>query len=123
MVSEDVIKANVQAARKLREEREERRKRTKRISQIKSLYGLTLEQFEDLMDSVGSSCEICKTPLKVGGKKGDTDSACIDHCHSTGVIRGVLCRKCNAAIGALGDTTSSVQRAVSYLEKTLVRRF
>ena len=53
-------------------------------------------------------------------KNGDaTDRKLVlDHCHSTGVIRGVLCTACNTSIGKLGDTSKSLLRAVAYLQKS-----
>lgn len=42
----------------------------------------------------------------------------VDHCHTTGIIRGLLCFGCNTGIGKLGDNLEGLQRAVKYLEKT-----
>jgi hypothetical protein len=44
-------------------------------------------------------------------------SANVDHCHSTGQIRGVLCCECNTGIGKLGDNAEGVRRALAYLER------
>jgi len=52
-------------------------------------------------------CAICKKPL------GEKFAA--DHCHTTGLPRGLLHRKCNSGIGFLGDSLEGVQRAVEYL--------
>ena len=59
----------------------------------------------------GKTCAIC-------GKDHDL---CIDHDHGTGAIRGVLCRRCNLAIGILGDDPGMVRRALAYLENHRVR--
>lgn len=55
-------------------------------------------------------CECC-------GRKKGKKALHIDHCHLTGLFRGWLCFRCNAAIGLLGDTTESARRAVAYLER------
>lgn len=121
MVTDEVYKANVAAARERLADVKAKRKVTKRLSQVKSLYGLGREQFLALLDDAGWECEICSKSLTIGGERGQGDSACIDHCHSSGKIRGVLCRTCNSAIGALGDTTGSVSKALVYLEKAALR--
>jgi hypothetical protein len=44
---------------------------------------------------------------------------CVDHCHETKKVRGLLCSPCNRAIGQLGDTVQGVQRALTYLQRSL----
>ena len=72
-------------------------------------YGLTKEGFDKILDNQGGVCAICKKDS--WGKRGPH----VDHDHSTGVVRGVLCNKCNSAIGLLGDTANSVYNAACYL--------
>jgi hypothetical protein len=43
-------------------------------------------------------------------------AAHVDHCHTTGKVRGVLCFNCNSALGELGDAPNALSRAISYLE-------
>ena len=56
-------------------------------------------------------CECC------GTDKPKEARWCVDHDHKTGKVRGVLCSKCNTAIGKLGDTLEGVERAAEYLRK------
>jgi hypothetical protein len=74
--------------------------------QVRKRYGIDAETYKQRMSS-SSSCEIC----------GKQDNLCYDHCHQTMRFRGILCRSCNKAIGALGDTLQSVLSAVKYLSK------
>lgn len=78
-------------------------------------YGLTREQFEALWEDQGGKCRICRTKLvrKRHGKR----AACVDHCHSNGGVRGLLCRRCNSAIGLLDDSPSRLRAAAKYLEQ------
>ena len=69
-------------------------------------YGLTEEQFEEMAESQNHRCAICKKKRKL----------CVDHCHETKKIRGLLCRTCNAGIGQLGDSYDGVLSALNYLE-------
>jgi len=62
------------------------------------------EQFNDLMKN--ENCQICDAELT---KK------CIDHCHSTNKIRGVLCNNCNTALGLVGDNVDTLHKMINYL--------
>lgn len=68
-------------------------------------YGLTLEQYWEMVRLRDGKCDICKKKRRL----------CVDHDHVTKVVRGLLCKSCNGAIGALGDTKEGVFRALQYL--------
>ena len=67
-------------------------------------FKLTEDQYNNLMSY--TNCQICDAELT---KK------CIDHCHSTNKIRGVLCNNCNTALGLVGDNTQTLQKMIEYL--------
>jgi hypothetical protein len=96
-VGEDAEKKKARANRHTANRPELRRQ-----TRLKSKYGLSLEQFEEMAKN---GCYLC----------GATDDLCVDHCHDTGRVRGILCRKHNFAIGLLGDTPEGVQKALDYL--------
>ncbi len=73
------------------------------------LYGITYEQYEALLQSQRGLCAICK---QVPGRKG----LGVDHCHETGQIRGLLCSRCNTALGLLKDRAENCLRAADYLD-------
>lgn len=81
----------------------ERNKSKIRLSQIKYNYNLTEEEYEALP----KACEVC----------GSTKNLCIDHNHITGKVRGVLCSRCNSALGLLGDSKEVILKLASYIEK------
>lgn len=70
-------------------------------------YGLTVERFNTMLAKQGGVCAICQ---KSAG-------ACVDHCHITGKVRGLLCAKCNSAIGFLNDDFATLIRAVDYIRR------
>ena len=72
-------------------------------------YGITREQYNALADSQHGCCAVCLE--RPAGRLR------VDHCHDTGVIRGLLCHKCNSAIGLLGDTAARLERALAYLQR------
>ena len=77
---------------------------------LKSRYELTVEQFEEMAAVQGGCCAIC----------GDRPKRLhADHDHETGAVRGLLCFKCNAAIGLLRDSPDLLLNAVDYLEKPI----
>jgi hypothetical protein len=68
--------------------------------------GISPEFYEELMKS--GVCDVCKREMK---KK------CIDHCHTTGKVRGVLCNNCNTALGLVGDNVQILSELIRYLER------
>ena len=74
-------------------------------------YGVTLADYEAMLASQGGRCAICKTTP-------DTQRYNVfhvDHCHSTGRVRGLLCRGCNNMLGVIGDDPEALRRAIAYL--------
>jgi hypothetical protein len=78
-----------------------------RKSHLKRKYGLTLEAFEALLASQGGGCAIC----------GRTDADNVDHDHGTGQVRGILCFKCNVAIGLVDEDPDRAHAAAAYLDR------
>jgi hypothetical protein len=83
-------------------------KRSLRKSHLKAKYGLTLEQYDGMLDRQGGVCAICDEP------PGDT-ALHVDHCHDTGRIRGLLCFRCNSALGNLRHDPEVIGRALEYV--------
>jgi Autographiviridae endonuclease VII len=82
-----------------------------RESSYRSRYGITIADYEKMLMAQGGGCAICRsTPTTV---------LSVDHCHETGVVRGLLCTSCNSALGALGDSPAGLRRALDYLEGSL----
>lgn len=57
-------------------------------------------------------CWICKLEFGLGGYR-----PCVDHCHATGAVRGILCDHCNRGLGSFHDRQSSLRRAILYLKR------
>lgn len=78
-------------------------------------YGLTLAGFEKLLVSQDYKCAVCDRPYAM-----ITDTKCnlvVDHCHTTGEIRGLLCNTCNTTIGHMKDDPNRLRRMADYIEK------
>lgn len=75
--------------------------------------GLTLPQYQALEVFQNHQCAICKKKQDCGGKH----RLCIDHCHATGRIRGLLCDRCNKMLGFSQDSLEILFSAIEYLKK------
>lgn len=83
-------------------------------SQYLNRYGITLEEYNQLLENQNGGCAICGTAN--AGK--DRKYFCIDHNHKTGKVRGLLCPKCNQGIGLLQDSPRILIAAAEYLKKS-----
>lgn len=72
-------------------------------------YGLTVERYDEMVAAQGGNCLICEKPPRDGAQLA------VDHDHTTGTVRGLLCRPCNLAIGTLRDDPDAALRASMYL--------
>ena len=79
------------------------------LSRVKRLYGLTPEKYAEVR--LIEHCQICGSTESRNGKLA------IDHDHSTGEFRGMLCHKCNMAIGLLNDDVEVLSKAIDYLKQ------
>jgi len=78
-----------------------------RRDHLKNAYGLTVADVDAMLDSQHGVCAICQT----------APAAHVDHDHQTDKVRGLLCFRCNAALGQLGDDPLVVRRAARSLER------
>lgn len=76
-------------------------------------YGLTLQDYQNLYEKQNGYCPICNKHQSEFARSFD-----IDHCHTTGKVRSLLCNLCNSGIGHLKDNITYLQRAITYLETT-----
>lgn len=77
---------------------------------LQNLYNISPEEYDKMLKEQNNCCKICKTSqekLKV--------TLAVDHCHKTGKVRGLLCNKCNLALGLLKDDLALLQEAINYL--------
>jgi hypothetical protein len=80
-------------------------------------FGLTLEGYEKLFEGQERVCAICKEPEKTFSNNGFPKHLAVDHCHTTGKVRGLLCHHCNAGIGNLKDNIELLKEAITYLSR------
>ncbi|MEN8656250.1 endonuclease VII domain-containing protein [Streptomyces sp. 21So2-11] len=108
---------NKEKAKQWRENNPERAASADLRNHLRNKFGLTLEDYEAMLVVQDRRCKIC---LRTAGEADRCFKRLgVDHCHSTGKIRGLLCRSCNAAIGQLQDSPRIIKRAAAYLEGQL----
>ncbi len=82
-----------------------------RNSNLKARFGIDLEEYTRILDSQDRKCSICGI---------DYDSLdyelSVDHCHTTGNIRGLLCKQCNSGLGFFKDNEEFLHKAIEYLK-------
>ena len=73
-------------------------------------YGIDVDDYDRMVESQNNKCKICGTdePRGVGGWK-------VDHCHTTGKVRGLLCNNCNVGLGYFKDNIEYLEAAIQYL--------
>ena len=85
----------------------------KRKANRLKVYGMTLEEFNDLLTAQGGKCAIC-------GMSDTSDPKVfpfVDHCHSQKHVRGILCINCNHGIGQFKDSPALLRKAAKYVER------
>tara|TARA_R110000765_G_scaffold372486_1_gene462905 strand:- start:2 stop:475 length:474 start_codon:yes stop_codon:yes gene_type:complete len=76
-------------------------------------YGLSLEDYNNMLDKQNHKCKICLTSFTTL----NTKDIHIDHCHTTNKVRGILCRLCNTGLGQFKDNTERLTQAINYLQE------
>lgn len=80
-------------------------------------FGISHAEYAELHQKQGGVCAICKKP-ETATRNGKVKSLAVDHCHTTGRIRGLLCADCNTGIGKLKEDENIFLAAIQYLANT-----
>jgi Recombination endonuclease VII len=102
--NKESIREQTRASRQARKQNNDQ---SIRSGTLKRLYGISAAEYDALLAKQGGACAICRKRSKA--------RLCVDHCHVTGTVRGLLCRACNVALGALKDDQASLVAALAYL--------
>ena len=81
---------------------------------LNSTYGMSLEEYDSMLSKQNESCKICKSKFDL---EDQSRRPHVDHCHKTGRIRGMLCFKCNTALGKFNDDMVLLRSAIDYLQE------
>lgn len=85
-------------------------------AELKREYGMTYSEYQLLLDVQGGVCALCR---KASVVRTNAARLAVDHDHVTQKVRGLLCGKCNLALGLFNDDLATLRRAVEYLARHL----
>jgi Recombination endonuclease VII len=88
----------------------EKPRRARRANHLKSTYGITLDEYDQMLKTQGGGCFICYAPP---GRRALN----IDHCHSSGKVRALLCDHCNMALGQVRENMDTLKAMIAYIEE------
>lgn len=90
----------------------------RRNAVLKSEFGITRDDYNRMLNEQNNVCAICFKPeYDKDARTKKIKSLAVDHCHDTGKVRGLLCRKCNTAIGLFQEDINIINNCVNYLQK------
>lgn len=96
----------------------EKRSRRARNRHLIRKFGISLEKYETLLLKQNYLCAICEQPeVRKAPNSAEVITLIVDHDHSTGKVRGLLCHKCNAGLGHFRDSVYILAKTIDYLEK------
>ncbi len=81
---------------------------------LKKRYKISFEEYQAMFDNQNGQCKVCSKDLELLGK--NYNRAVVDHCHTSGKIRGLLCNPCNKALGIIKDSVETLENMVKYLK-------
>ena len=83
---------------------------------LQGSFGIGLREYEQMLVAQGAKCAICNR-CETMQRKGKDVALAVDHCHTTGEVRGLLCVSCNIGLGKFEDSEEFLINAASYLQK------
>jgi hypothetical protein len=106
-------------SREFREKNLEKNRKIRTDSARRTKFGLSPDEIDAILASQGGVCAICKKQETALGTTGQLKRMSVDHCHKSGIIRGVLCNACNLTLGNAKDDIARLRGCVGYLERFL----
>ena len=92
---------------------DKRRRKNERVAAYKSAYGITIDEYDLNLELQDNACKICKVDASEFTKR-----LSVDHCHTTGEVRGLLCPSCNRGLGDFKDNIEFLEEAIGYLQNS-----
>jgi hypothetical protein len=107
---EDYSRSHIERPNRERSNRKwrERNPTYYRDKNLMDKYGITVEQYGYLLEAQEGKCAVCGDEMR---------PPCVDHCHRSGKVRGLLCSSCNLGIGKLKDSSDVLAKAAAYVRK------
>lgn len=85
---------------------------------LKRKFGITLDIFNEMLEQQDNKCAICSKMIKSRENRSHMKNvACVDHNHTTGKVRQLLCNECNWALGLVEENINTMKGMIAYIEK------
>lgn len=104
--------------------REYRIRRPDRVkhSDLRKKFGISFEEYQNMMTEQNEVCKLCAKPeSRVDHRTKKVTSLAVDHCHTSGKVRGLLCSSCNTALGLLKEDVELLLKAIDYIKSNQTR--
>ena len=101
--------------RKYHSDNREARLLTMRNNALLKRFGLTAQDYDEMLAAQGGTCAICPATAGYGGKR-----LAVDHDHATGRVRAILCDRCNQILGMAKDDPELLARCAEYISLRIV---
>lgn len=89
-------------------------KHTQRNRYLTRTYGITENEYNAMLLTQDNACLLCKTEFSA---EWGPDAPVVDHCHTHGHVRGILCNECNRGLGYFHDNKETLMNAIKYLSE------
>jgi len=93
----------------------ERNARSRRNAKLKHDHGITVDEYEAILENQSGGCAICGSR---SANNGSRTNLFVDHCHETSAVRGLLCNPCNLGLGNFMDNPELLIKAANYVDKS-----
>jgi hypothetical protein len=107
---EDNLDSHREYNREYRLRTRDRDRPKKKAGELRRQYGLTMEEYKQMLHEQGGGCAIC------GAVPPEDKWLHVDHCHESGAVRGLLCSPCNTSLGGFRDRADLLRKAATYIE-------
>lgn len=92
-------------------------RRCELFKEMTRTYGITREEYENLVEEQKNVCRICGNP-ETSTRNGNVRLLAVDHNHTTGKVRGLLCSRCNVGLGYFKDDPELLEKAIEYIRES-----
>lgn len=103
---------NLRSKKRWENKTKEERDTINRKTRLKYYYGLSVDEYEQMLAAQDNKCYICGTEEGYNGKK-----LYVDHCHSSSKVRKLLCQHCNSGLGMFRDNPELLIKAAEYVKQ------
>jgi len=104
------------SSKKYRQENKEKVLLSVKAAKLKNRYGISQKEYNDMFVSQNGNCASCGDHQSILPR-----TLCVDHCHETGMVRGLLCDGCNLSLGRIKDSYEKLVLLANYIKKYKVK--